>query len=247
MENAQLISLSRQVALQRQMDVVANNMANINTTGFKNEAMLYEEYKMPVARDRDFAYPDQSLSYTQDWATMHDLSSGAIIQTGNPLDVALQGEGFISVQTPAGERYTRDGEFKLDNTGTLVTSNGMPVLSEGGTVKFGPAETDIAFGQDGSISSSAGNKGRLKIVRFDQPQALKREGDNLYSDPNNGAVADPDTIVAQGAVERSNVSGVTEMANMIRVNRAYQSISQMIERQDELRSKAIQTLGNIQA
>lgn len=245
MENAQLISLSRQVALQRQMDVVANNMANINTTGFKNEAMLYEEYKMPVARDRNFAYPDQPLSYTQDWATMHDLSAGAIVQTGNPLDVALQGNGFISVQTPAGERYTRDGSLKIDNTGTLVTSNGMPVLSEGGTVKFGPAETDIAFGQDGSISSSAGNKGRLKIVSFEQPQALKREGDNLFS--GEDAIADPTTIVAQGAVERSNVSGVTEMANMIRVNRAYQTLTQMIQRQDELRSKAIQTLGNIQA
>lgn len=247
MENAQLIGLSRQVALQRQMDVVANNMANINTAGFKNEAMLYEEYEMPVARDRDFSYSDQTLSYTQDWATMHDLSAGAIVQTGNPLDVALQGDGFLSVQTLAGERYTRDGSLKIDANGTLVTSNGQPVLAEGGPVTFGPAETDIAIGQDGSISSSAGNKGRLKVVSFEAPQLLKREGDNLFSAADAVAVADTSTLVMQGAIEHSNVSGVTEMANMIRVNRAYQTLSQMIERQDELRSKAIRTLGSMQA
>ena len=89
MENAQLISLSRQMALQRQMDVVANNLANINTTGFKSEQILFEEYKMPVARDRDFMRFDQPLSYVQDWTTVHDMASGAMVQTGNPLDIAL--------------------------------------------------------------------------------------------------------------------------------------------------------------
>lgn len=245
MENAQLIGLSRQVALRRQLDVVANNMANINTSGFKNEALLFEEYVMPVASDKDFAYPDQPLSYTQDWATVHDFATGAIMQTGGTFDVALQGDGFLTVQTPDGPRYTKNGELKLDNTGLLVTNNGNPVLSRGGEVRFGPEETDITFGEDGSILSSAGNKGELAIVRFDNPQILAREGNNLFS--GGEPIQDRTTQVIHGFVERSNVSGITEMANMIRINRAYQSLAQIMKRQDDLRSQAIQTLGKIQA
>lgn len=245
MENAQLIGLSRQMALQRQMDVVANNMANINTTGFKNEALLFEAYEMPVARHQDFAFPDQTLSYTQDWATVHNFTSGAVMQTGNTLDIALQGDGFLAVETPDGIRFTRNGELKLDNTGLLVTNNGHPVLSEGGLIRFEPEETDISFAKDGSILSSAGNKGRLRIVSFETPQGLAREGDNLFS--GEQPIPDTTTTVLQGAVERSNVSGITEMANMIRVNRAYQTIAQITQRQDELRRTAIQRLGSLQA
>src|SRR5688500_17682579 len=105
MENAQLISLSRQIALQRQMDVVANNIANLNTTGCRGESILCEEFIRPVARDQNFAPSDQQPSFTQDWATIHDMGGGAIVQTGNPLDVALEGEGFLVVETPAGERW----------------------------------------------------------------------------------------------------------------------------------------------
>lgn len=245
MENAQLIGLSRQVALRRQLDVVANNMANINTSGFKNEALLFEEYVMPVAKDQGFEYPDQPLSYTQDWATVHDFATGAIMQTGGTFDVALQGDGFLTVQTPDGPRYTKNGELKLDNTGLLVTNNGHPVLSRGGEVRFGPEETNITFGEDGSILSSAGNKGELAIVRFENAQVLSREGSNLFS--GGTPIQDRLTQVVQGFVERSNVSGITEMANMIRINRAYQSLTQIMKRQDDLRSQAIQTLGKLQA
>src|SRR5215813_12584168 len=111
MENAQLISLSRQIALERQMDVVANNMANINTNGFKAESLLFEDYLSPNARDNDFAGADDRLHYTEDWSTVHDMTNGALEPTGNPLDVALKGPGMFSVQTPGGERYTRDGAF----------------------------------------------------------------------------------------------------------------------------------------
>lgn len=245
MENAQLIGLSRQMALRRQMDVVANNVANINTNGFKKESVLFEEYVMPVARDRTAAFPDQALSYTQDWATMHDLSAGAIKQTGNTFDIALQGDGFLTVQTPAGERYTRDGALKLNNEGVLVTNNGDPVLSNGGPVAFGPEETNITIARDGSISSSAGQKGRLQIVSFDTPQELAREGENLFS--GGQPLADDETLVVQGALEGSNVSGVAEMTEMIRINRSYQSLAQMMQQQDELRSNAVQRLGDLQA
>ncbi len=224
------------------MSVVANNVANINTDGYKSQDILFEEYVMPVASHNDFSFADQPLSYTQDWATTNDFSGGAIARTGNPLDIALQGDGFLAVQTAAGERWTRAGNLKTDNTGLLVDSNGNPVLSQGGQIRFAPNETDIQFNPDGSILTSQGNKGFLRIVEFADPQALTREGDNLFA--GGEPIVSTTTKVIQGAVERSNVSGVIQIAEMIRVNRSYQSIAQMIKRQDELRSQAIAVLGN---
>lgn len=245
MENAQLIGLSRQIALQRQMDVVANNIANLNTTGFKSEQILFEEYVMPVARHRDFEVGDQRLSYTLDWTTIHDMSGGAIVQTGNPLDVALDGEGFLVVQTPQGERWTRSGALQIDPAGTLVNFDGYPVLTEQGAIFFQPGETDIAIDGTGNISSSAGNKGRLRLVEFADPQETERRGDNLYS--GGTPLAAVDTRVVQGAIERSNVSGVSEMTEMIRVQRSYESVASMLQKQDELRRTAIQRLGSLNA
>jgi flagellar basal-body rod protein FlgF len=245
MENAQLISLSRQIALQRQMDVVANNIANINTTGFKAETMLYEEFVMPVARDKDFALLDQQLSFTQDWATIHDLAPGSIVQTGNPLDVALSGEGFLAVQTPEGERWTKSGALQINAEGTLVNFDGHPVMGDGGEITFDAGETDIMIDSTGAISSSAGAKGRLRVVEFDNPQELARAGDNLFSGGEPQAAVE--TRVVQGAIEKSNVSGVGEMTEMIRVQRAYQSIASMVQRQDEIRRTAIQKLGSLNA
>lgn len=245
MENAQLISLSRQIALQRQMDVVANNMANINTTGFKAENMLFEDYLMPVAKDKDFGLTDQTLHYTEDWSTVHDMTNGAVTTTDNQLDVALDGEGFLTVQTPDGERYTRSGALQINSSGTLVNFDGYPVLSDGGPIHFSANETDISISETGAISTNAGAKGKLKVVEFADPQQLARQGDNLYSGGN--PVAATKTRVVQGAIERSNVSGVGEMANMIRVQRAYQTLASLMQRQDELRTSAVQRLGDINA
>jgi len=245
MENAQLIGLSRQIALRHQMDVVANNMANLNTTGFKAEQILFEDYDMPVARDRGFLPSDQQLAFTRDWATMHDMSTGPMTMTGNPLDVALNGEGFLAVQTPAGERWTRAGALQISNSGVLVDLGGNPVLSEGGEIRFGPTDTDISIAEDGTVSTQTGPKGKLRLVEFDEPQALVREGNNLFS--GGTPVAATETRVVQGAIERSNVSGVSTMTEMIRVSRAYESLATMMQRQDDLRRSAIQRLGDLSA
>jgi flagellar basal-body rod protein FlgF len=244
MENAQLVSLSRQIALQRQMDVVANNMANINTTGFKAENMLFEDYKMPVAADNDFAGV-QTVDYTQDWATIHDMTSGAFEPTGNPLDVALSGKGFLTVSTPDGERYTRAGSLAINASGTLVDLGGNPVLADGGEVHFDPADTDVVILKDGTITTSQGPKGKLRIAEFADPDTLTREGNNLWA--GGTPLPNRDTQVIQGSVERSNVSAVTEMAQMIRVERAYQQLADLMSRQDELRTSAVQKLGSLAA
>ncbi len=245
MENAQLVTLSRQIALQNQMDVVANNMANITTTGFKASDMLFEDFLMPVARDNDFAGADRNVYYTQDWSTVHDMSAGAIEQTGNELDIALMGDGFLTVQTPAGPRYTRSGALAIDRTGTLVDLNGNPVLGASGAIKFDDSDVDITIAEDGTVATNNGNKGKLALAEFIDPQILTREGDNYFAGPApDAAVA---TRVMQGAIERSNVSGVTELTTMIRVQRAYQSLANLMQKQDDLRSNAIQRLGDIQA
>ncbi|HWV21297.1 MAG TPA: flagellar basal-body rod protein FlgF [Devosia sp.] len=245
MENAQLIGLSRQMALQRHMDMVANNIANINTTGFKAEQLLFEEYKMPVAAHGDFSGDDRTLSYVQDWATIQDFSDGAMVQTDAPLDLAISGDGFFTVQTAAGERWTRGGAFQINNEGTLVDLSGNPVMGDGGQIQFGPEETDIRVGADGSISSSAGAKGRLRIVEFAEVQALVREGNNLMS--GGTPIAATNSRVLQGFTEKSNVSGVAEMAEMIRVTRAYESIASLGQKQDDMRRDAIKRLGSVSA
>ena len=245
MENAQLISLSRQIALQRQMDVLANNMANINTAGFKSQQVLFEEYLMPVASDNDFAASDQELSFTQDWGTLLDLTDGGLSPTGNPLDVALNGKGFLTVMTPAGERWSRGGSLQINAQGTLVTVDGHPVLADGREVTFTPEETGILIADDGTISSSAGTKGRLQLVEFANPQELTRQGSGLFA--GGTPVPATSTSVIQGSVELSNVSGVAGMAELVRVTRSYESLASLLQRQDEMRRSAIQRLGDATA
>ncbi len=248
MENAPLIGLSRQIGLQKQMEVVANNLANINTIGFKAEKVLFEDYVMPVASDEVFPAGSREVHYTEDWATLHDFQPGAFDQTDGSFDVALDGPGFLTVQTQNGPAYTRNGALHLDASGTLVTVDGDPVLASGGTVTFAPGETDIRIGKNGAILSSAGNKGRLDIIEFDNPQTLTHLGNSLYqataADAGHAATK---TVAHQGMVERSNVSGVSETAEMIRINRAYELVAQYIKRQDELRRTAIRRLGDVTA
>ncbi len=245
MENVQLIALSRQIALRRQLDIVANNIANINTSGFKAQSLLFEEYKMPIARNNDFINNDRILSYTQDWATLHNFSAGAIVQTGNLLDIAIEGDGFLAVKSGDEELYTRNGELKIDNSGLLVTNSGLPVLSEGGEIRFAQNDTEIIIDNKGYIITNNGAKGRLKIVSFENPQSLELRGGNLFSGQN----AQPDLAsrILQGSLERSNVSGVAEMAEMIRISRSYEAIAQLQKSQADLRQKAIQKLGSLQA
>ena len=127
MQNALLIGLSRQTILERQLDVVSNNIANVNTTGFKADSSLFEEYLMSGAHEDNFVGSDRRVSYVQDRGTFRDFSQGAPEQTKNPLDIAIDGGGFLVVQTPAGERYTRDGGLAINNQGQLVTASGQPV------------------------------------------------------------------------------------------------------------------------
>jgi len=254
MENALLIGLSRQMTLERQMDVVANNVANMNTAGFKAERTLFEEYLSPGAHEDNFVGRDRRVSYVQDRATFHDFASGPLEQTKNPLDVAIDGNAFLVVQTPAGERYTRDGSLQINNQGQLVTAGGNQVLGANGPIVFQPTDKDINIAADGNISVLEGVstidslRGKLRLVSFANAQQLVKEGSNLYT-AAPGVAAQPDTKaqIRQGYVEKSNVNSVMEMTRMIDVTRAYTQLSAMLQQQGDLRKTALEKLADVPA
>lgn len=246
MENTHLIQLSRQVALRRELDVIANNIANINTAGFKGDGAMFEQYLMPVARAEEFARPDRQLSYVQDRGSYINAAQGALQQTGSPLDVAIDGEGLFVVATPQGERYTRAGGLQINAANQLVTADGHPVLGEAGPIQFQDRDRDITIGRDGTISVPDGIRGRLRVVTFGSMQELVKEGSGLFVAPDGAAplpVANP--RVVQGAIERSNVEPVTEMARMIDVTRTYTMIAGMIQQQSDMRRTAIERLADV--
>jgi flagellar basal body rod protein FlgG len=234
MENAFLIGLSRQMALRRELDMVANNVANINTTGFKADTMVFEEHLMPVARHDHFLGRDKRLSYVHDRATWHDLGQGPIKQTNNPLDVSVGGNGFLAVQTPRGERYTRNGSFQINAQGQLVTSEGYAVLGDGGPIQFQPSDRDINIARDGTVSVPEGARGRLRIVTFAAPAGVAPQ-------------AAESAQVSQGTIEESNVRGVVEMTRLIDVSRSYTQIATLLQQHGELRKSSIERLAEVPA
>jgi flagellar basal-body rod protein FlgF len=253
MENMLLVGLSRQMTLERQLDVVANNVANVNTNGFKADKSLFEEYLASNAHEDAFARGDRRVSFVQDRGTYRDFSQGPTEQTKNPLDVALDGNAFLAVQTAAGERYTRDGGLQINSQGQLVTAAGDAVLGTGGPIVFQPGDKDITIAADGGVSVRQGAnnvdslRGKLRLVSFAEAQSLLKEGSNLYS--GEGASPQPATNakVHQGYIEKSNVNSVLEMSHMIEVTRAYTQMATMLQSQSDLHKSAIEKLADVPA
>ena len=253
MENALLIGLSRQTALERQLNIIANNIANVNTSGYKADNTLFEEFLNTPAHEDNFVGLDRRISYVQDRGTFHDFAQGSTEETKRPLDVTIDGSAFLAVQTPAGERYTRDGGLHLNNQGQLVTVSGNPVLGTGGPITFQPTDHDINITPDGTITVVEGNsrtdsiRGKLRLVSFANAQSLVKEGFNLFSANQGAAQADTKSIVRQGFIEKSNVNAVAEMSRMMEVTRAYTSISTLLQQQNDLQKTAIQQLADVPA
>ena len=252
MQNALLIGLSRQVALGRQLDVVANNIANLNTTGYKSDGALFEAYVAPNARSGDLSARDSQVNFVRDRATWLDMSQGALERTGNPLDVAIEGNGFLAVDTANGERYTRNGSLQISANGTLVTNGGDPVLGENGPIVFQPTDRGIAISKDGTISARSDGsneesvRGKLRRVTFASAAQMQKDGTGYFVG-TNGAQPDPDTqsTIVQGAIEKSNVSAVLEMTHMIEVTRSYTQMAAMLAQQTDLQSTAIDKLAAV--
>jgi flagellar basal-body rod protein FlgF len=240
MENPLYIGLSRQVALRRQLEVVANNIANMNTAGFRAERMLFE-----AAMEPGGSRTNDRVAFTIDRATYTDLRAGGFTPTENPYDVALDGDGWLSVRTPDGVRYTRDGRMRRDLDGQLVNANGYPYLDDNQQpIVIASDRSVLSVGSDGLVSADNEMVARLRVVRFDSPQGLKQTGDVLFdADPGTDPLPAPDTRIIQGKVEQSNVQGIGEMTRMMELSRDYQAVSRMMDEGQDLLRSAINRLG----
>lgn len=236
MENAAYVGLSYQVALERKMNIIANNVANMDTTGYKSHHTQFEEH---ISR-KDRRDP---ISMVHDLASYQNFQGGAITATGNPLDLALVGNGFFRVRTPGGEdMFTRNGRFMIDAQDRLVTSSGEFVLNQGGQPIVVPeGETDLKFTPDGVVVGRQGEIDQLSISSFAEPQTLEAVGNNLFRSSAQ-PILDVQSRVQQGYIEGSNVNPIIEMTEMMKVQRSYQSMARMLQNDHDRQRDAITKL-----
>ncbi len=250
MENALLIGLSRQMALSHELDIIANNVANIETTGYKADNAVFGDYLMPRASDQNFNGADRVLNYVQDRTSWINMAPGAIERTGNPLDVAIDGNAYLVVQTQRGQRYTRNGALQINSNGQLVTDNGDLVLGQNGPITFQNTDHDINISEIGIITVREGNstidapRGTLQLASFDNPQVLQKDGGSTFMAPAgvNPNPAPANARVVQGEIEKSNVNGVAEISRLIQITRSYTDIANVLSQENDLRRNALSQL-----
>lgn len=236
MENSLYVGLSSQVALEARMAVVANNVANMSTPGYRGHNAFFKEFVSEQPRMKN----DVSLVY--DYGQYQITDPGPIKVTGNPLDVALVGPGFMGIQTPEGIQYTRAGNFSLNQNGELVNARGMLVADQGGGNINVPADAEyVSIDQTGVVSTDQGQIGTLMMVEFNDVQKLEPTGNGNYKTEEAPIPAEK-TKMLQGKVEGSNVLPVIEMTRMIDVSREYQSVQRMMQSEHERLRTAIQRL-----
>lgn len=239
----------------RRTDVLANNLANAATNGYKRDELVEEDFPgLLLRRVNDSTGPGPAppgrppvvgrlglgatpVDAVTDWA------AGPLTQTGNPLDLAVLGEGLFAVQTPNGVRYTRDGAFTRNTQGLLVTEGGFPVLGERGPLQLPAGGVEVT--PDGTVSVAGEKVDRLRLVRFPRGQRLTKEGNNFFSAPAAGQPVDATTEVHQGVIERANVNTVREMIGLIASVRSYEANQKLIQMQDELLQKAVNEVGRV--
>jgi flagellar basal-body rod protein FlgF len=209
MENSTYIALSGQNAREHQMEVLSNNIANLSTPGFKGEKMMFQEF---LTKPTDGSDPS---SYVVSQGNARDMSQGTLTHTGNPLDVALSGSGFMTVTTPSGNQYTRNGHLQLDNQGELVTSAGFVVQGAGGSPIVIPSGSgQITIGKDGTVASEKQTIGKIAVVNFDNPQLLAETQGGLFTTDQTAQPA-TNTTVEQGTIEEANIQPVVEMTKLM--------------------------------
>jgi flagellar basal-body rod protein FlgF len=238
MQSATYVALSSQMALRRQMDVVSNNIANASTPAYKGEHLMFAEYLSKTQSG-------QQMSFVQDVGTYRDTKQGALTRTGNQLDIALDGEGYLKVQTPLGIRYTRNGHLQLDGGGQAVTAQGYPVLAEGDAPLVVPTDArDITVTRDGSVSTEQGQAAKFAVVKFANENELVPASAGLYVTQAT-PVAAPDTGVMQGMVEESNVQPIVEMTRMMTVAQDFASANNLLQTESDREKTAIDKLGRV--
>jgi len=235
LENAGYITLTRQSGLMRQMNVVANNIANAATTGFRQEGVVFSEHVTKVTGG-------DSLSMARGNVRNTSMMQGGLTQTGGTFDFAIEGDGFFMVETPNGNRLTRAGSFTPNANGDLVTPDGYPVLDAGQAPIFVPPDAhDLAVSSDGTISAGGQPLGQVGLFAPVDPAKMVRE-DGVRFDSRGGA--EPvlaGANILQGFLEGSNVDPMGQIARMIEVQRAYEMGQKFLETEDERIRSALKT------
>jgi flagellar basal-body rod protein FlgF len=245
MDNATYVGLSRQMTLRREMDIVANNIANADTNGFKVESLITREE--PAAPAMTLGGP-KPIKFVIAGGVARDFGQGALRRTDAPLDAAIDGQGFFKVTTKSGDHFTRDGHFRVDDNGVLTTQAGDPVADDGGgQITLDPEKGQVTVAADGTVSQGVERIGKIGVYQFADLSVLEKVGGNLYK---NGSNQQPtiatDAKVRQSMLEGSNVQPITEITRMIEVSRAYEQITQMMNSETDLSRTSIQRLGRVQ-
>jgi flagellar basal-body rod protein FlgF len=236
MENAIYTSLTRQSGLMREMNVVANNIANLSTTGFRREGVIFAEHVRRLDKE-------PSLSMARASARLVDLSQGDIAQTGGQFDFAIRGEGFFLIETPDGERLTRAGHFTPNAEGELVNPDGYRLLDAGGAPVFVPPDaSQVALAADGTLSTGGVPLARIGLWFPADPTSLRHVAGTLFAADAPEPMEEGGALL-QGYLENSNVNPVLELSRMIEVQRAYEMGQKLLDREDERIRNTLQTLG----
>ncbi|PIS11700.1 MAG: flagellar basal-body rod protein FlgF [Bdellovibrio sp. CG10_big_fil_rev_8_21_14_0_10_47_8] len=262
-------ALSGAMAQSERMDTIANNLANVNTPGFKRDQQVFNEYltanekppsviqvpRIPASVESFYDMQGGDKSFVDATGTFTNFSQGSLKMTGNPLDVAIDGDGFFEVATPSGLKFTRVGAFKIDGNGQLVTKDGLPVLKSGepgadmaSRVIRVSGEAPVVITEGGDIMEGENNIGRLSLVSIPQKDSISKVGGSLYefkanAQPEVSQVANPS--LKQGALEMSNVNVVQEMTDMIATTRVFESTQKAIHAYDSMADKLINVVGSV--
>ena len=239
MDTKILVSLSHQVAMRRQMDIIANNIANMNTTAYKRESIMFNEYLTEVkgSLPGDF----KKVSFVQEQGISRQMTNGELLTTSNPFDIALEGPGMFKVALQNGDTaYTRNGHFAISQNNTLITAQGNEILDDGDAPIEIPVNAEgFKVADDGTVSATGvGEIGKIAVFEFQNYGAMRKIGDNLYMTEEEGTQAEG-YIISQGMLETSNVSPVLEISNMIQLSRAYAQTASVMEEVQRTQSQAI--------
>lgn len=237
MDNAlYYLTLNRQIGLAREMDLVANNIANMDTTGFRREGVAFTEFVIASENGESLSMGDLGARFASD-------KPGGLKITSGVLDVAIQGQGFFVIDTEDGPVLTRAGSFQMSQDGFLVTPSGDNVLDIGQQpIAIPPGTADMVIGKDGTISADGVPVGQIGVVTA-PAELINRYGDTGFTVTDDAFEPLENVKVVQGALEGSNVNPVTEIARMIEVTRGYETAQSLIEDEDERIRSVVQTLG----
>ncbi len=231
MDRGVYVAVAGAVNQERVVETIAHNLAGLGVSGFKRDISIFKVYMDGLLS------PIRGLTFPDRGRTAVDLSQGLLERTGNPLDIAIEGEGFFVVQTPGGKRYTRMGNFTRGSDGTLQTLDGYPVEGEGGVIRL--TQGSVAVAPDGTVSVDGEEVGRIKIVTFDDPLSLRKVGRGLFALSAGVERPSERATLMQGYLERSNVNPVEEMVSMIAAMRAYETNLKLIQGFSDLADRVI--------